>query len=519
MAKPKIAVFSGPNSTIANSPTLVTSRKARLPNERELEGRYDHLVPQELYEPVTVKVRKYTGHPLEEDAKDLYHDDGQEYYEVELRPEDGTYPLPYMARRGDESEVGRPFEEADLLDPSLDFGGRQFFYPDAARIFADIDRTVSGRSESGEGSVLDRQVDFDFIRALPPGGYKQKGERLGVDYFSYKPFPIARAPTLDKLAQVANVVRRTLAKGDYVGAIWLEGSPTIEETLYWISLVVGTDLPIAGCAAQRPHGELANDGDRNLVDAVHYILSGQGDGLGAVGVQDQQLFAAREFKKSDARPGGYKAVGGHGGVLGTVGPPVTVWYAPTYRRGATSDVRVDILPGSIDGVSIKDPEGELLPTAVPRIHMVKYGAYMSESSNPEPDREVDIMARIDQGVAEASGDDPQAPKLHGFVMKGLAPYGTGSESQEAALSIAALSGMPVVRVGRADPGGRVPQRGRSVVIPGSNLDANKARMLLMASMLRLGGLPKARDPRHPTAKELEATIAKVGEYQAIFDSH
>lgn len=73
MAKPKIAVFSGPNSTIANSPTLVTSGKARLKDGPERDGRYDHLVPQALYEPVTVQIRKYTAHPLEEDAKALYN--------------------------------------------------------------------------------------------------------------------------------------------------------------------------------------------------------------------------------------------------------------------------------------------------------------------------------------------------------------------------------------------------------------------------------------------------------------
>jgi uncharacterized protein YjbI with pentapeptide repeats len=49
---------------------------------------------------------------------------------------------------------------------------------------------------------------------------------------------------------------------------------------------------------------------------VDYILSGQGMGLGAVGVQDERIYAAREFKKADDRPGNYKATGGHGGILG-----------------------------------------------------------------------------------------------------------------------------------------------------------------------------------------------------------
>ena len=57
MPKQKIAVFSGPNSTIGNSPTLVTGNKGRLKGERELEGRFDHLASQTLYEPVTVRIK------------------------------------------------------------------------------------------------------------------------------------------------------------------------------------------------------------------------------------------------------------------------------------------------------------------------------------------------------------------------------------------------------------------------------------------------------------------------------
>ena len=36
-------------------------------------------------------------------------------------------------------------------------------------------------------------------------------------------------------------------------------------------------------------------------------------------LQEQQIFAAREVMKVDARPGGYVATGGHGGILGGMG--------------------------------------------------------------------------------------------------------------------------------------------------------------------------------------------------------
>ena len=530
MAKPRIAIFSGPRSTIANTPTLVTSKKGRLPRDRTLPGRSDHLVPQVLYEPVRVKIRKFSAHPLEEDARAVYHDDGKEYYEVELQPEDGPYLLPYMARRADGSPNGVPFEDDDLLNAALNYGGRQFFYPDASRIFTEIDRTISGRDEHGEGSILDRRADYDFIRVMPPAGYTQRGEVSGVDYFPYKPFPLAKSLRYQDLARVINAVQSTLASGNYVGGIWLQATPTIEETLYWLSLLVDTDLPIAGIASQRTHGQLANDGDRNLVDAVNYMLSGKGTGLGAVGMQDEQIFAARELKKADDRPGGYKATGGHGGILGNIGPPLTIWYKPAYKHTSSSDVNLSKLPEEVEfldavedttltKIRVKNPDGTLRAESIPRVHIVKHGAYMAEDESENPDHEVDILARVQKGLEEQSRAYTGAPSFHGFVLEGMSPFGGGTRSQESALAIAIYSGMPVVRVARADPGGPVPFGRAQLGIVGSNLDTNKARLLLIAAMLRLGRLPKAKDPRNPTSIEREAAVAKMAQFQDIFDTH
>jgi L-asparaginase/Glu-tRNA(Gln) amidotransferase subunit D len=527
MSRPRIAVFAGPNATIVNSPTLVTSNKGRLPGERRLEGRFDHLVAQELYEPVTVRIKRFSAHPLEEDAAGVYHEPDRPFDEVELRPEDGPYPLPYVARRADRSTQGVPFEDADLEDPSIGYGGRQFYDPDASRVFAEIDRTIAGRDEDGGGSALDRRADFDFLRVLPSGGFTSRGERSGRDFFPYKPRAIAHRARYADLATATNLVREAMRSERYAGGIWLEASPTIEESLYWFSLVLDVDLPLVGCASQRPHGQLANDGDRNLVDAVDVILSGQE--IGVVAVQDERIFAARELKKADDRPGNYKATGGHGGILGSVGPPVTVWYRPAYRHTTTSEVNVGRLPTHVTfldratdrtaaTVRIKDGE-RLRPEVIPRVHLVKYGAFMDEDEADDPDGEVDVLARIAKGLEQQESEDERAPSFHGFVFEGLSPYGFGSGSQREALKIAAFSGMPVVRVGRADPGGMVPKRGWPQAVTGSNLDANKARMLLMACMLRLGRWPKARDPRHPTSAENDATIAAVVAFQELFDTH
>ncbi|MBI2183772.1 MAG: asparaginase [Thaumarchaeota archaeon] len=529
MAKPRIAVFSGSRATLANSPPLVTSNKARLSGERVVPGRFDHIVAQTLYEPVTVRIKKFSAHPLEEDASEVYHDDGKDYYEVTLKPEDGPYLLPYMARRGDGSKNGVPFEAGDLENAALNYGGRQGFYPDASRIFMDIDRTISGRSEHGEGSILDRMADYDFVRVLPPGGHRKKGEVAGIDYFPYKPGALAKSVRTGDLARVANTVQKTIDTGGYEGAIWLEGSPHIEETLYWLNIIIDTDLPIVGNASQRMHGQLANDGDRNLVDAVTYIASGKGRGLGAVGIQDQRIYAARDFKKADDRPGNYKATGGHGGILGTVKSAATIWYRPSYKHTSTSEVNLKKLPDKVEfldtaagntaSIQVKNPDGTLRREVIPRVHIVKYGAYSQEDETEDPDQEVDIVARINKALIEQRSPDDAKPKLHGFVLEGTSPYATGSNSQAKALQIAALSGLPVVRVGRSDPGGIVETNPKDLTIEGNNLDCNKARYLLMASMLKLGRLPKAKDPRNPSSAEKQTIVDRIAKFQEIFDTH
>src|SRR3989442_12066495 len=151
--RPRIAHLASSNATIQNSPPLVTSNKARekyaLPLLTSPDGsalRFDPLRPQRLAAPVTVYVEQSSAHPLERDAAELYGPpdgyldaagvfhrerqgpDDRPVYEVTLRPEDGPYPLPYMARQANgqawDDDCASPFAPAALC--------RQPFYPDAS---------------------------------------------------------------------------------------------------------------------------------------------------------------------------------------------------------------------------------------------------------------------------------------------------------------------------------------------------------------------------------------------------
>ena len=105
------------------------------------------------------------------------------------------------------------------------------------------------------------------------------------------------------------------------------------------------------------------------------------------------------------------------------------------------------------------------------------------------------------------------------MLEGQAPYSNADEATVAALRRAALTGMPVAKVGRGHHEGFTPGNASDLFIEGSNLTAPKARLLLMACLMRFGSLPLPQDRDNPTAAELDAIRAKLAAYQAVFDSH
>lgn len=551
--KPKIAIFSGPTATIQNSYALITSNKARrergLPLLTGADGKplpLDRLYPQRLAAPATVYVEAFSAHPLEADVAELYgppdgYLDGagafrtnrvattdRPVYAIQLKPEDGLYPMPYMAVQKD----GKPWDDAAAFKGAPFEQSRQTFYPDASRIVEEIERN---------GGKILGLADFDFYRAAPSGGYT-KGlpaakrtdhgtgdiapEKRGEDFFRYGEHR-ADAPR-GRLALATMMIQKAMASGEYAGGVWLEGSPNVEETTYWLSLLIDTPLPIVCHSAQRARGYISADGDGNIVHGVQYILSkkwadDQGrNRLGGVLIVDQVVFSGREAQKGDARPGGYLATGGFGGIVGAVGYETVVTFIPNRKHTYLSDVRVTALPASVSGVkrdgtvirtvdvTVKGPEGGLKPEAMPFVGIVKASRWRDTDPFASGETEVDVMARIEENL--------KSEPLAGFVQEGVTGGGLTAPVEDS-LKRAALTGFPVVKVNRGNPQGFMRRNEEDLIIEGNNLTATKARLLLMASMLKLGALPPASDPSKPTSDELTAIRAKVKAYQQIFDTH
>ncbi|MDB6128209.1 MAG: hypothetical protein JWM35_2105, partial [Verrucomicrobia bacterium] len=351
-------------------------------------------------------------------------------------------------------------------------------------------------------------------------------EKAGADFFPYG--YVNAVPPRPMLASITNSIEQALAGGAPRGAIWLEGSPRVEDTLYWLSLVIDTDCAIVGTVAQRPNHRLAADSHQNLVDAVDFILSDAWrdaaghNRVGSVLVQDQQVFAAREVIKIAPRPGGFSTEGGHGGVIGsTMGPTLT--FLPNRRHGTTSQVRFSELPASVSGlradaegrvtaftIATKDSSGQLRGETIPEVETIDLSDWMTAQSETGPV----AMRAVDALVSRSLAESP----LAGVVAESV-QGGHFSAVEVAALEQLVRRGVPVVKVFRGATGSFVYPSAGNLLIEGSNLNASKARVLLMACLLRFGALPPAENPGNPTAAELAATREKIARYQEVFDTH
>jgi L-asparaginase len=560
--KTRIAHLAGPTATIQNTPPLVTSNKARaklgLPLLKDVDGVsevHDALRLQRLAAPAKVYVEQFSAHPLEADAAELYGPpdgyigaDGvfrkerqsgtdKAVYEIELRPEDGLYPLPYMAVQVD----GKPWEEECTFPGSP--VGRQGFFPDGSRSFEEIDRLSIG--VDGTASLLSSIATIDFYRGVPPAGFTKgvpahlrtdKGEGdvapevRGKDYFPYKPYHLASAPPRPALAKATNDMQALVSSGDYDGVIWTQGSPQVEESAYWFNLLIDTTLPICGNAAQRPQGQISADGPANIVDSARFIRSrvwadehGR-NRCGVVVLQEQQLFAAREVAKVDARPGGYVAAGGHGGIIGNVSHTgrLALTYVPVFKHTYLSDLKITTLPSAVKAatkgpngielidVAVKDAKGKLLAEAIPVVTISSDGSFSGMDYGDDPLLERDLIASIEHKLSLGM--------LTGFVIQGLVPYGTTpSQARHKLMLKAAFSGIPVAKVGRGAPMGFSDPH--EFQIAATNLTATKARLLLMACLLKFGSLPPAKNPDKPTSEELDAIRKAVARYQSVFNTH
>ena len=161
----------------------------------------------------------------------------------------------------------------------------------------------------------------------------------GEELVSMLRWPEAPPLELDEFAQVpsfdvhgdlalalAERVAEQCARDDIAGVVVTHGTDTLEESVYTVDRLHGSEKPVVFTGAQRGADEPDTDGPRNLRNAIQVALAEGSTGRGALAVFAGEIHGAREVRK--VHTSALDAFGSPGyGPLGHVDGPHVI-----YRR-------------------------------------------------------------------------------------------------------------------------------------------------------------------------------------------
>jgi L-asparaginase len=101
------------------------------------------------------------------------------------------------------------------------------------------------------------------------------------------------------LLQIGKRVNELLALDSVDGVVITHGTSTLEETAYFLNLVVRSDKPVVVVGAMRPATAISADGPFNLYNAVLLAASKETKGRGVLISLDDRIGSAREVTKTN----------------------------------------------------------------------------------------------------------------------------------------------------------------------------------------------------------------------------
>jgi L-asparaginase len=250
------------------------------------------------------------------------------------------------------------------------------------------------------------------------------------------------------------------------GVVVTHGTDTMEETAFFLNLVVRTEKPIVLVGAMRPATAISADGPMNLYNAIAVAAHPAVRGRGVLVVANDEIHFAREVAKTNTtQVGTFRST--HRGLAGLVNAGRLHLYAPPTRRHT-----------SASGFALRG-------TGVSPVIM---------GETPMPLRN---LPRVDIVYAHAGAqrdliDAAVQAGARGLIIAGVGDGNFGAPILAAATK-AAKSGVAVVRSSRT--GGGVVERNIEIdddalgFIVADELNPQKARVLLML------GLTRTRDVR------------------------
>ncbi len=146
--------------------------------------------------------------------------------------------------------------------------------------------------------------------------------------------------TNEKLVQLAKRVSALSKQSDVDGIVVTHGTDTLEETAYFLNLVVKTNKPIVVVGSMRPGTAMSADGMLNLYDAVAVAGNKDSRGKGVLVTMNDEIQSGRDaIKRVNIKT---NAFGSQWGPLGMVVEGKSYWFrAPVKTHTFKSEFDID----------------------------------------------------------------------------------------------------------------------------------------------------------------------------------
>jgi L-asparaginase len=141
--------------------------------------------------------------------------------------------------------------------------------------------------------------------------------------------------------KLAGRINQLAAMADVAGIVITHGTDTIEETAYFLNLVVKSKKPVVLTAAMRPSTALSADGPLNFYNAVAVAANKEAGGRGVLVVVNDWIHGASSLTKTSTTAV-QTFLSPVSGLIGTVAYGEIEWYrGPKGRHTVDSEFSVD----------------------------------------------------------------------------------------------------------------------------------------------------------------------------------
>jgi len=146
--------------------------------------------------------------------------------------------------------------------------------------------------------------------------------------------------TNEHLLKLGKRVSALAKQADVDGIVVTHGTDTLEETAYFLNLVIRSDKPIVVVGSMRPGTALSADGALNLLNAVTVAASKDAAGKGVLVTMNDEIQSGRDVSKAvNIKTEAFKS---QWGPLGMVVEGRNYWFrAPVKRHTANSEFNID----------------------------------------------------------------------------------------------------------------------------------------------------------------------------------